>query len=230
MAENLFNPSMIYQALQQRGMLPRYVDIRPEQGVGLFKELTNLVATKNPQTTLAPGVQQERRDNLAHEMTHAAQKNLLEPVYNEIKRKISSKEKVSDQEKQFVAALDKLYFDSGSRKDLTDRLYSPGMDRYEDNYRTKKEELQAFGVGYMSRPDDRMLREQMNINPHLNPTMASEFDILLTMLNKLPTSVLNRAAQERKQEIDTFRKSAKKDELLNMSVDLFNDPFAPTIR
>lgn len=230
MAENLFNPSMIYQALQQRGMLPRYVDIRPEQGVGLFKELTNLVATKNPQTTLAPGVQQERRDNLAHEMTHAAQKNLLEPVYNEIKRKINSKENVSEQEKQFVAALDKLYFDSSSRGSLTDKLYSPGMDRYEDKYRTKKEELQAFGVGYMSRPDDRMLREQSNINPHLNPTMASEFDILLTMLNKLPISVLNRAAQERKQEIDTFRKAAKKDELLNMSVDLFNDPFASTIR
>lgn len=230
MAENLFNPSMIYQALQQRGVLPKYVDMRPAQGEGLFRELMNLVATRNPQGTSFPSIQQERRDNLAHEMTHAAQKNLLEPVYAEIKRKLSSKEKVSDQERQFVEALDKIYFDSGSRKALTDRLYSPGMDRAEDNYRTKKEELQAFGVGYMSRPDDKMRREQSNINPHLNPTMASEFDILMTMLNRLPPSVLDRAAQIRKQEVDAFRKSNKRDDMLNMSVDLLADPFAPTIR
>jgi hypothetical protein len=228
---NLFDPSSIYEMLQQRGMLPRLVDANPygQRGAGLFSQGMNVIVARDPSKAAFPSVSEERTDTLAHEMTHAAQFNLLKPALSAIQSKIIAKEKLSKEETQFAEAMNKLMENNPSMASMLSKLYTSTGNKETDIYRTKPEELQAWGTGYMSRPDSQMNREASNINPHLNPSMASEFSIISALYSKLPESVKKTSTRLRQEEITTKRKSDKEG-MYKESVDLFADPFKSTIK
>lgn len=231
MADNLFNASSLYQMLLNNRMVPQLVDANPfgMRDAGLFSKSTNVVVARDPSKAAFPSIKQEREDTLAHELTHAAQLNLLAPALEQIRNKVSSKEKISKEEQQFMDAMDKLMSENKSWKNLVERLYQPTLDRTDDKYRTRPDELQAWGVGYMTKPSSRMNQEKSNINPHLNPSMASEFSILSDLYSRLPKSIRDIALQSRQQEINVGRKEDTRG-LYKDSSSIFSDPFAPTIR
>jgi len=227
----LFNPSGIYDMLQQRGMLPRLIDANPygQKGSGLFSEGMNVIVARDPSKAAFPSIAEGRTDTLAHEMTHAAQFNLLKPAFSTIQSKINAKEKLTKEETQFAEAMTKLMENNPSMASMLSKLYTPTGNKEADAYRTKPVELQAWGTGYMSRPDSPMNREAGNINPHLNPSMASEFSILSDLYSKLPDSVKKTSTSLRQEDIANKRKSDRGG-LYKESVDLFSDPFKSTIR
>lgn len=239
MADGLFNPSRLYETLAQYGLLPEVSTREPVSGAsGEFNPYTNRAMTGgNRQTT-------------AHELTHATQWNLLMSTAERIAEKMltGSKEKPTDKELQFLDAYKKLFnthigtvsqfnpIESQQRqkatKQMLDFLYYKSVpeskkDKEWDTYRTSPRELQSFGVGSMS--DPYALKSPYQ---HLDPTMTTEFDILLTMFDKLPETVKQQATKTKKEKLDTYRKE-NPDEFVNPYVrfdPLFSDPFKSTIK
>jgi hypothetical protein len=178
---------------------------------------------------------------LAHEMTHAVQNNLLQDTAWRIQKKIEQGEKVSDQERQFLRASEQIFansfarmgnYDSAQhRKDLKaykDQVRSQytGTDKEYGSYRTSPGEAQAFGVGNMA---TSRLSIGNQVNPHLDPSMATEFDILLSMYQKLPESLRASSAAAKQAQIEKER-STSKDVYLQLSNDLLKNPFPPSIK
>lgn len=231
MADSLFNPSELYEMLKQQGLLPRLIDANPygQRGAGLFSESKNVVVARDPSKAGFPSIQENRTDTLAHELTHAAQFNLLYPALKTIQSKEIAKEKLTAQEIQFAEAMGKLMRENPSLKAMVEKLYTNTGNKEEDRYRTMLPELQAWGVGYMSRPTNPMNREKPNINPHLNPSMATEFSILSNLYSKLPENTKSVSSRLRQEDISGSRKNDREG-FVQDSRDIFSDPFKYTIK
>lgn len=231
MADGLFNPSELYEMLRQQNMVPRLIDSNPygQRNAGLFSQYRNVVVARDPSKVSSPSAIYDRTDVLAHELAHAAQFNLLFPALQTIQSKQTDKEKLTTQEVQFASAMQKLLEDNPSLKSLVNKMYTKTGIKEDDKYRTMPEELQAWGVGYMSRPTDMLNKEKPNINPHLNPSMATEFSILSNLYSKLPDSVKAVSSKLRQEEINKYRKNDREG-MVKESMDIFADPFRPTIR
>ena len=149
----LFDPSTIYAQLSAAGLLPQWAAMTrsPETGdSGYYASLNRMFAPK------------DQKDVASHEMTHAAQGNLLEPTASLLADK-QSKGKLSEQEAQFLEAYSKLTgrpysagsFNSKKEKELAegqrkvvDALYTSRLKAEDKNsnfnrYRTTPNELQA---------------------------------------------------------------------------------------
>lgn len=240
MADNLFDPSRLYQVLRQAGLLPKVANVTPYgEEEGLFNRSINRIATELPsKTKILP---EYNTRNLAHEMTHAVQFNLLRDTAWRIQKKVEQGEPVSDQERQFLRASEQIFANSFARignydsdkhrKDLKAyenqvRSQYTGTNKEFGSYRTSPNEAQAFGVGNMSVPFGSMGNQ---VNPHLDPSMATEFDILLSMYQQLPEAIRSSAAAAKQQEIAKERKTTT-DVYLPLANDLFADPFKYTIK
>ena len=245
MADGLFNASRLYEALKQYGLLPKHANYSPAgDSQGLFSAQLNRVVA--PDASLV-GKDQYARDatmaTLAHEMTHAVQNNLLLNTAMTIQRKKQQGEKITDQEQQYLRASEQIFADQfgnvGSfdrRKFEQDRksyqtmakdFYSSPQGRKDfESYRRSPSEAQAFGVGNMSRQSDLSRPGQ---NPHFDPSMATEFDILLSMYQNLPESLKSSAASAKKAQIEKNREKSD-DYYLQTAKDLFKNPFEPTIK
>jgi hypothetical protein len=243
MADNLFDPSRLYQALVQRGLLPEWSKgVSPETGEpAYYSALNRLFATDN-------------RAELSHEMTHAVQHNLIQATAATLAGKKRT-EKLTAQEQQFLDAFNKLtgsgaglpgLFTSEQQKKLEEdrnkavnALYynrlKPDERRPEwDRYRTSPNEIQAWGVGNMSAKNKGFDPTNPKLQ-HLDPTLATEFDILLSMYSQLPESIKTASAAERKQNIEKNKKYySLQEELLKSSRQVENpfyrDPFGSTIK
>jgi hypothetical protein len=237
---NLFDPSRLYEALRQQGLLPKVTGFTPPgKASGLFNSSINRIAAAVPTKTK---IMPEYDTNiLAHEMTHAVQNNLLRDTAGRIQKKIEQGEKVSDQERQFLRASEQIfassfanvgYYDSSKhRKDIEDynkqvRSQYTGTNKDFGSYRTSPDEAQAFGVGNMTTNLSAMGNQ---VNPHLDPSMTTEFDILLSLYQKLPESLRTSSAQAQQQQIQQNRQTSK-DVYLPMANDLFADPFKYSIK
>jgi hypothetical protein len=226
---NLFDASRLYEILASQGMLPEWANQRPTtQGRGAyFSELNKMVASA------------EDRGTLAHEMTHATQSNLLEATAAAIGRKV----KKTEQERQFLDAYNRLSVaafghpilgpDVAERNKQEYQTSSKALrgenNRYDYGYRSRPDEAQAFGVGNMSVPGKGTLPIR-----HKDATYATEFDILLSMYEKLPENIKKQSAQSRKDVIKSnqdFYGSQTKEMRNNYDfTDIFSNPFAPTIK
>jgi len=245
MANGLFDASRLYDVLKQYGLLPKHANYSPAGDVsGLFSpELNRMVA---PDASLV-GKNKYSRDatmaTMAHEMTHAVQNNLLLNTAMQIQYKKQRGEKLSDQEQQYLRASEQIFADQfgniGSfdkRKFMQDKesyknmmkdfYSSPRGDADFERYRRSPSEAQAFGVGNMSYSSDLSRPGQ---NPHLDPSMAQEFDILLSMYQNLPESLKSSAASTKKTRIEKNRENSD-DYYLQTAKDLFKNPFEPTIK
>lgn len=66
-------------------------------------------------------------------------------------------------------------------------------------------------------------------NPHLDPTMTQEFDILFSMFNSLPQDLKQSVATSRQENVKENRKFYD-DPYLPYATDLFSNPFPPSIK
>ena len=149
MADNLFDPSRLYEALKQQNLLPKYGNFTPPRYTGLFNSQTN--------TLVAP---REDKDTMAHEMTHAVQFNLLKEAAQVIQNKKQKGQPLTDQEAQYLRAAEQIFkeqygnlYNYDRSKDVQDTnalkgvqsLYvDPKKDKDMQYYRTKPTEIQAF--------------------------------------------------------------------------------------
>lgn len=224
----LFDASRLYEALAEQGLLPQ----RSVIPSGYYDPDANRMTGQTKTTQ-------------AHEMTHAVQWNLLMNSAKTIQEKKWEGQSVTPQEEQFLDAMQKMYGDSfgrvGQRTAQTKQnaslsqktkesqlksMYQPSDKDY-DSYRTSRRELEAHGVGEMVSPD-KVYRDK----PHLNPTMAQEFDILFSMYNTLPKSVKAGAAARRKENLEFAKQKGYRDTKLDVLdfEDFKADPFKPTIK
>lgn len=244
MADSLFNPSRLYEVLAAQGLLPQVAN-KPYTGEGAAGRYSS-----NPNRITADPAA------LPHEMVHATQFNLLRPSAEAIAERKKKREDITPEEERFLEAMQKTYgetFGMSKRKskpnidiakkvkeqqlqgmyypnspDIKDPELKKLLERY-DQYRTRREELEAFGVeGTLANPLDRSMQ-----GTHLNPSMATEFDILLSLYNSLPSSVKKQTASKRQQEIEQSRSDRSNENTQRGSFtfnELRSDPFAPTIK
>jgi hypothetical protein len=240
MANNLFDASRLYEILKQYNLLPKVTGFEPAgNSSGLFSADTNRIVAAIPSKSDASP--EFSKQVLAHEMTHAVQSNLLRNTAYQIQQKIQKGEQVSDQERQYLRASEQIFADSFSnvgnydsakhRKDMKAyekqvRSQYTGINKDYGSYRTSPDEAQAFGVGNMSTPVGMMGSQ---VNSHLDPSIATEFDILLTMYQKLPEALKTTSAANKLEKIQQNRKTSK-DIYLPMSNDLLSDPFPLSIK
>jgi len=234
MADSLFDPSRLYEALKQQNLLPKYGNFTPSGYTGLFNSQTN--------TLVAP---REDKDTMAHEMTHAVQFNLLKEAANNLQQKKQAGKQLTDQEAQYLRASEQLFNEqygnvysySGSkavedkqaRKGITSLYqappYLPNKEDY-TQYRTKPTEIQAHGVGNMSVKE---AKSSPGANPHLDPTMTQEFDILFSMFNSLPKEFQNSVGASRQNNVKENRQFYN-DIYLPYTSDVFANPFPSSIK
>ncbi len=160
-----------------------------------------------------------------------------------LQQKKQQGKELTEQEKQYLRAAEQIFVDQfgnmgnfNSAKDRQDRESYRNMtkDMYVsetgnkdfDVYRKSPTEAQAFGVGNMSFPSN--LR-RTGVNPHFDPSMTTEFDILLSMFEKLPESLKKSAAMEKQEKIEKNRQGSS-DVYLNFSKDMFQNPFESTVK
>jgi len=245
MADNLFDPSRLYEALKQYGLLPKHANFFPTgEASGLFSpEINRLVAPDSKLSGNDQLLKEYKLKTLSHEMTHAVQHNLLMNTAMTLQKKKQQGEKLSDQEAQYLRASEQIFADyfgnignynqskaMGDVKqfeNFTKKMYSDtqGNTDYQ-RYRTKPIEAQAFGVGNMSYQTPT---RSSGANPHFDPSMTTEFDILLSMYQNLPESLKTSAATVKQGQIERNRQTSK-DVYLDLSGDMLKNPFADTTR
>ena len=115
-----------------------------------------------------------------HELTHAANRQ-IELQYFELKNKRGD---LTEAEKKFMQAYEKLAYDQfGRDKALPRRVLAEKLDptwaKKEEEYRATNEELPAWGMEFTVEPD-----RSYNQPLHLDPTLATEFRILMDLARK----------------------------------------------
>jgi hypothetical protein len=242
---NLFDPSSIYLQLAQAGLLPQWAQQRPfTDADGSYNPDRNKMVAAAPSNPFNKGT-------LAHETTHAAQFNLLYPAFNRIADKLKQGSEISKAESQYYEAAKKLLdiqpfgrysanedrTNKASFKRAVDAMYksNTGDDSYK-SYRTQPHELQAFGVGNMTQGGMHASTKQQligsNYSPHLDPSFASEFDIIMSLYGKLPASLKEAANMKRKEDIKNTTQFLGKDKNDNYYIyeDINKDPFKSSIK
>ena len=241
----LFDPSSIYLQLAQAGLLPQWAQQRPVTGAdGSYNPDRNKMVAAAPSNSFNTGT-------LAHETTHAAQFNLLYPAFNRIADKLKQGTDISQAESQYYEAAKKLLdiqpfgrysanedrTNKASFKRAVDAMYksNTGDDSYK-SYRTQPHELQAFGVGNMTQGGMHGATKQELIgsgySPHLDPSFASEFDIIMSLYGKLPPSLREEASVKRKEDIKANNKfyGEDKNDSYYRYENLNKDPFKSSIK
>ena len=159
------------------------------------------------------------------------------------KKKKQQGAKLTDQEQQYLRAAEQIFArqygnvgsfnradfraDTKSYKDMVkDMFTSPTGNKDFESYRKSVDEAQAFGVGNMSYPSNLRRSGQ---NPHFDSSMATEFDILLSMYQNLPESLKSSAAVSKQTQIEKIDKILKII-ILNPQKIMFKNPFEPTIK
>ena len=245
--QNYFDPSRLYEALKERGLLPEWTQDRDVTG-----DAGNMASYKPAYNRLFSANFPSR---LGHEYVHAVQTNLLRSAAREI---IDKGKEATTQEKQFLEAFKKLMSEqvgtvsqrSSSEADKNEsalqrtlqelyhkRVGKPSNieDKRYDEYRTNPKELQAWGIeAFIKDPSHYMDQEEAKKLSHLNPSFATEFDILLSMYEQLPKSVKESSAATRKDDIEHakrwYKDSVAEEDKYHLFSSLYEDPFKSTIK
>lgn len=126
---------------------------------------------------------------LVHEMTHAADRQMIQ-LSLDIEKSIRKGEKVSKEEEQFLSNWKKSF---GARsvgegggeavglKSLMKTIADPKWLSENQDYRTTRAESIAHGVGNVNKKSS----EIYNLQSHMDPSIATEFMILLNQANKI---------------------------------------------
>lgn len=203
-----YNPSDLYHWLRQQESLPSWVQKMPESSA------SGAYAPKKHEITALPVYKNEygytpRPKELAHEMTHAAQMVLENAARNLFDRRANG-EALNPKELQFIDAyrtmlwslpyskpehrerIDVWFSNRENALRQTNALASQATKKdWRENpeyatYRTAPHELQAWGVGGSVQAPDIFGGVENNMQGHLNPTFATEFEMLRGLYDQLP--------------------------------------------
>lgn len=238
MADGLFNPSELYARLAKTNLLPLWSRMYPSGNAdGSYDPSTNELRA------LAPENNREETNTLSHELTHATQYNLLYPALSAIAVKKKKSQPITPEEEQFYAAGKKLMntqpgtvgqfskLESDKNRNSLDTIINAmykGTAAFKP-YRTGIDELQAHGIGNMTSGGASATTK----SPHLDPTMATEFSVLMDLFDRLPTSVQKAIAEQRTTSVEANKKFYPNRDATKSYYNYSNmteDPFAPTIK
>ena len=170
--------------LSSRRMMPP-ISIGKTGGASGVFESNSIFGSELPKTGVVKVGYGAGPSTVVHELTHAADTQISSQYY-ELKNKRGD---LTPEERQFMRAFEKLAYDPFGRGDkalprrtLAEKL-DPAWAKKHSDYRATNRELPAWGMGATVTPDDAYGRPL-----HLDPTMASEFSILLDMANRLQKS------------------------------------------
>ena len=227
MAGGMFDPSRLYNVLNEQGLLPKVAQqMSPQTGNPAYMPDFNFLYTGR----------RRDRETEAHEMTHAVQHNIIKATAETLEKK----DKKTKQELQFLDAYRKLMAPDGMVKDskktqankaafdkTAAALYGKPVETRFDRYRTSPREAQAWGVESYSAAGVPSYR------PHMDASYTTEFDMLLSMYDKLPSQLKQASAVKRKEDLahskNWFKEQRQQLEGASELNDLFSDPFAPTV-
>ena len=180
--------------LSSRRMMPP-IQFAPETQ-GRFSQNT-VFGFSLPKTGLVEVGANADPGTVVHELTHAADSQFNSQYYG-LKRKNPSN--LSPLEKQFVDGYEKLVYGANVRTGNPEKYprermaatMSPEWAKENAGYRAGNRELPAWAMGSVVEP----LNSQQYRTPlHLDPTLASEFSILLDLATRLQKS--NPATEKR---------------------------------
>lgn len=127
---------------------------------------------------------------VVHELTHAADNQISQQYYD-----LAKKQKLDPLEKQFMQTYEKLVFSPNKsqgdpekypRAAMAERL-APEWAKKERDYRSTSGEMVAFGMGRPVAEAQRYMPSNI-APPHVDPTMATEFSVLLDIAKRLQKS------------------------------------------
>lgn len=211
---SLFDPSVLYDTLKERNLLPDWAQELPNDGAsGEYYPAVNKLVSNYPDNHL-------RRNTTAHEMTHAVQGQLLRAMASDIAEKQWEKKPLTPLEERYLKAAQTLFAnqfgrvgqfnmrqyeaDNMSLDSIINGLYKRTGDKRYDEYRTRPTEAQAFGVGNMSM--DEPTPASRAGGAHFDPTMATDFSVLLDLYKRLPTEMKDASADKSRAMNDYNRK------------------------
>ena len=140
-----------------------------------------------PETGVIGVGMREGPNTVVHELTHAADRQIEKQYFDLLQKR----GKLTPLEQQFMQTYEKLvkgrrgFFDRTNvnydMRDVMAQRMNPQWAAEESKYRASSSELPAWAMGQMAE------REPDSYNPplHLDPTMATEFSILLDMAKRL---------------------------------------------
>jgi hypothetical protein len=170
--------------LSARRMMPPISMGGTGSASGLF-ESNSIFGSELPKTGVVKVGYNSGPSTVVHELTHAADTQISSQYY-ELKNKRGN---LTPAERQFMQAFEKLAYNPFGRGDkalprraLAEKL-DPAWAKKHSDYRATNRELPAWGMGATVTPDDAYNRPL-----HLDPTMATEFSVLLDMARKLQKS------------------------------------------
>lgn len=196
---NLYDPSDLYFWLKSEQSLPSWQKNLPDayDAGGTY--------SRSKHEITAPGFKkgyEAEYGTLAHEMTHAAQK-LFTAAVADLRARQRQGEKLNPKETQFLDAYRTFFVDlpgtigqfnrsqyDEARQNQQRQVNALARNELEGSaeyrsYRSSPRELQAFGVGDTT-PNPR---GRAPTRGHLNPTMATEFELLRGLYDQLPETV-----------------------------------------
>lgn len=174
----------LVEYLSSRRMMPP-ISLDKPFGGGVF-ERDSFFSDSLPKTGVVKIGYGAGPSTLVHELTHAAD-NQIHQQYFQLKNK---RGELTPAEQQFMQAYEKLSYNSTRRnpdeslvRESLARKLDPEWAKKNRAYRASNTELPAWGMGFAVEP-----RRDYDQPLHLDPTMATEFSILLDMANRLQKS------------------------------------------
>ena len=152
---------------------------------GVF-EVNSFFGNTLPKTGVVKVSYGARPSTVVHELTHAADKQVSSQYY-ELKNKRGD---LTPTEQQFMQAYEKLAYNQFGRdkafprKTLAEKL-DPAWAKKQNEYRATNVELPAWAMGATVDPSES---REYGAPLHLDPTLATEFSMLLDMARKLQKS------------------------------------------
>jgi hypothetical protein len=169
--------------LAARRMMPPISMGGTRGATGVFEQ-NSIFSDELPKTGAIKVSYRADPSTVVHELTHAADDQLTSQYYE----LLNKRDKLTPPERQFMQAFEKLSYDrygrdkAYPRKTLAEKL-DPAWAKKQRDYRSSNVELPAWAMGATVEP-----RDDYRPPLHLNPTLASEFTILMDMANRLQKS------------------------------------------
>lgn len=120
---------------------------------------------------------------LTHELTHAAQKEMENQKYQKNINDLEAKQQFLDAYKKIMYDKNKRNRDAFSPNVLAAKL-NPEWTNTNEDYRASYKELPAWAMGFVANTNPLATYDTYNTPAHLNPTLATEYEILLDLATK----------------------------------------------
>ena len=214
----LFDPSIIYNQIQQQNLVPPRTDAMLSSAFGAYYPGYNFLVAPSIDNTETGLSREDTRATLAHEYTHAWAYNVLSPILKVIR----SKENPTDLEKQFLKASEGLAgsfegYDSYKANPDAFKDYNKYIQRLQGDAeisktRKKNTEVPAYALGNMSAGKQSKLKTELgagSAGTHQDATVATDYSILMDFINRLPDDTKQKASELRNKEISALDSNPK---------------------